>query len=232
MYKRQVQDDHFSEVPEQPHPTALDGLKLTYFDHPGRGEAVRLALRIAGVAFDDERVTFDEWPKLKPHTPWFTLPMLTLPDGEQLAQTQSLLRWIGTEASPRLYPTDPLTAARCDELVDVINDLEQIAKLELIPAFNETLAKVDGYIARHGAGGHAVGDTLTIADVKVFWAACFLSSGFIEAIPRGALDRYTHVQAVRATVGRLPVVRAYYAGRASDGTMPTYEQPFLDATKL
>jgi hypothetical protein len=37
-------------------------LTLTYFDFDGgRGEPARLALSIAGIAFEDRRVTFDAW---------------------------------------------------------------------------------------------------------------------------------------------------------------------------
>ena len=40
--------------------------KVTYFDFAGsRGEEVRLALVIAGVAFDDNRLKSDEFAKIK-----------------------------------------------------------------------------------------------------------------------------------------------------------------------
>ena len=45
--------------------------KLIYFDAPvSRGEEVRLALHIAGVDFHDERIKFDQWPAMKPTTPY------------------------------------------------------------------------------------------------------------------------------------------------------------------
>ncbi|KAJ1630643.1 glutathione S-transferase family member gst-9, partial [Pavlovales sp. CCMP2436] len=55
--------------------------RITYFDMPVRGEVVRLALVFAGVKFEDERIEYGDWAGLKPQTPWFTLPVLTLPDG-------------------------------------------------------------------------------------------------------------------------------------------------------
>ena len=37
-------------------------LKLTYFSGPGgRAEPARLALTIAGIEFEDERIDFDDW---------------------------------------------------------------------------------------------------------------------------------------------------------------------------
>ncbi len=41
-------------------------LKLTYFDfHGGRGEPARLALSIAGIAFEDDRVAPADWERRK-----------------------------------------------------------------------------------------------------------------------------------------------------------------------
>ena len=50
-------------------------LKLTYFDfHGGRGEPARLALSMAGIPFEDDRVSPSEWERRKPNTPFGTRP--------------------------------------------------------------------------------------------------------------------------------------------------------------
>jgi len=41
-------------------------VKLTYFDGRGRAECIRILLKIGKVDFEDVRVTFSEWPKVKP----------------------------------------------------------------------------------------------------------------------------------------------------------------------
>ena len=41
-------------------------IKLTYFNGIGRGELSRLILAYAGVAYEDDRITFAQWPELKP----------------------------------------------------------------------------------------------------------------------------------------------------------------------
>lgn len=38
---------------------------LTYFDLRGRGEVTRLLFKVAGVEFEDKRLTFEEWGKEK-----------------------------------------------------------------------------------------------------------------------------------------------------------------------
>lgn len=37
-----------------------------YFNIKGRGEVVRLVFVAAGVDFDDRRIEFQDWPKVKP----------------------------------------------------------------------------------------------------------------------------------------------------------------------
>src|SRR5205823_3991649 len=59
------------------HGSGMHKLKLTYFDmHGGRGEVARIALSIGGVAFEDRRVKFADWPALKPSTPFGAIPVL------------------------------------------------------------------------------------------------------------------------------------------------------------
>ena len=40
-------------------------IKLTYFAAKGRGELSRLILAYADAPYEDHRVSFEEWPKLK-----------------------------------------------------------------------------------------------------------------------------------------------------------------------
>ncbi len=39
---------------------------------------VRLALKIGGVDFDDDRIDFKDWPALKPTTPFGQLPIMSV----------------------------------------------------------------------------------------------------------------------------------------------------------
>ena len=50
--------------------------KVTYFDFAGsRGEEVRLALVIAGVAFEDNRVKNDDFARIKSDLPFGSMPV-------------------------------------------------------------------------------------------------------------------------------------------------------------
>jgi glutathione S-transferase len=96
--------------------------KLTYFDAPtSRGEECRLALHIAGVAFDDIRLKREEWPALKPTTPFGSLPLLEMPGQPPLGQSNAILALIGRLNG--LHPTDLFEAARHEAMMGHVEDL-------------------------------------------------------------------------------------------------------------
>ena len=41
-------------------------IKLTYFDGRGRGEVARQILAYSGQSWEDDRISFEAWPELKP----------------------------------------------------------------------------------------------------------------------------------------------------------------------
>lgn len=98
---------------------ALEGSKLSYFPIPGRAEAIRVALHAGGIKFTDERILPANWPALKPTTPFGSMPILTLADGTVLAQSGTLLRFVGKQtghypcvvAGRTSFPTHPLHVA-------------------------------------------------------------------------------------------------------------------------
>lgn len=95
--------------------------KLSYFDFPGsRGEECRLALYIAGVAFEDDRVKGD-WPARKEQTPWGTLPTFEVEGRGVLGQSNAILVYIGREHG--LHPRDNWTAALHEDLMAAVEDL-------------------------------------------------------------------------------------------------------------
>lgn len=40
--------------------------KLIYFNVTGLGESIRFLLSQSGIKFEDVRIEYDEWPKIKP----------------------------------------------------------------------------------------------------------------------------------------------------------------------
>ncbi len=202
-------------------------LKLTYFDfHGGRGEAARLAMALGGVNFEDHRVTFAEWPDVKPRTPYGAMPVLEV-DGKEVAQSNGINRFVGKLAG--LYPDDPFQAVLCDEVMDAVEDV--VHKIE--PTFSledeeEKKARrkelADGPITTYlkalqgrleERGGEFFADNrLTVADLKVFVWVRHLRSGRLEHVPTDLADRVAprlveHCERLQSHPG----VKAYYEAR-------------------
>ena len=199
-------------------------LKLTYFDfHGGRGEPARLALAMAGIPFEDDRVTFADWPRRKPETPFGALPLLEV-DGKILAQSNTINRYVGKLAG--LYPTDPWEAALCDETMEAVEDItNKIAATMFLPddrKKSERQALVEGPIPfyltalerrlEQNGGRYFAGDRLSVADLKVFMLMRQLRSGVLDHVPTDLPDHIApklveHYQRIKAEPG----VAAYYA---------------------
>lgn len=200
--------------------------KLTYFDFPGsRGEECRLALHIAGVAFEDERIKGESWPSLKEHAPWGTLPTFEVEGRGTLGQTNAILVYIGREYG--LHPTDNWTAARHEDLMGAVEDLrgyvgpklriqdpdeklkvrEELAR-EYLPRWGRA---VERRLAELGPGPFAGGGAIHVADIKLYMASRWFSSGNVDHVPRDIFKEFPRLVAVEKAVAEHPKVVAWYA---------------------
>jgi prostaglandin-H2 D-isomerase / glutathione transferase len=104
----------------------------------------RLALTLAGIPFEDERIVFAEWGELKPKTPFGQLPILRIDDGPPRGQSGAHLRWIGTELSPSLYPKDRVMDI--EEAIGLIEDFSVAFRPSLYLSMRaETFGHSDGW---------------------------------------------------------------------------------------
>ncbi|EGB10473.1 hypothetical protein AURANDRAFT_71137 [Aureococcus anophagefferens] len=149
----------------------------------GPAEPARLALTIGNIDFEDKRVSGDEMRAMRAAGELKgggQVPQLEV-DGEVLSQSQAITQFCGRLAG--LYPSDPWTAAKVEEVIMIVNqdirdrciaptmreqDPEKKAamrkelsdaKLPEKFAFLEALVQPSGYM---------VGDSLTIADLHVY----------------------------------------------------------------
>lgn len=104
---------------------SLDGCTLMYFGVPARAEAIRLALTIGGVTFNDDHVVGGKWADMKMTTPFGKLPVLLLANGTQIGQQRAILRFVGR--STGLYPQDSLAAAMVDGVMDAVDDVRSLS---------------------------------------------------------------------------------------------------------
>jgi len=188
--------------------------KLSYFDFAGavRCQPIRDCFKLAGIAFDDERITFPEWPARKPTTPFGSIPVLTVGD-LVISSSNAILRYVATQAG--LYPHENLLqAAKVDEIFDSIEsfiatiigptiNLQDKEKLKLLredivnnsgALFFGNLEKV---LEKNGAAcGYAVGHKFSAADLKVYYLVSWIKSGRLDHIPTTFADKYACMNAI------------------------------------
>ena len=201
-------------------------LVLTYFDFDGsRGQAARLAMHLAGIAFEDKRIARSDWPALRDQTPFQAMPILEV-DGKVIAQSNTINRYVGKLAG--LYPKDDWQAAVVDELMDAVEDISYkigdtfALEGEAKKKAREALAA--GSIPRflkqfevrlqEGGGEWFVENRLTVADLKCFVFVRQLKSGVLDHIPADLVDKQApllvkHLERVSSQ----PKIAAYYAAR-------------------
>src|SRR5262245_6198301 len=96
--------------------------RLTYFDSPRRrGEECRLALFLAGVEFEDNRIPRNTWPSIKPTTPFGGLPTFELEGKRPVSQVNAILGHIGRRYG--LLPKDDWEAMRLESLLSTAEEL-------------------------------------------------------------------------------------------------------------
>lgn len=205
----------------------MPSYKLTYFDfHGGRGEPVRIAFHAAGLAFEDDRISFDEFMATRDSMPFRCAPVLEI-DGVAVTQSNSMLRYVGKMAG--LYPEDPLQAFWCDEVMGAVEDLLhhvvhtfglegdelKTAREKLIDGWLTTFVSGYGKLLERGGGEYFADGRLTVADLKVWTQIKSLRAGTLDHVPTDFVDDLVPaLVAHQERVGNDPIVTAYYESRS------------------
>jgi glutathione S-transferase len=203
--------------------SAMAKPKVTYFNFPGsRGEEVRLALWIAGVDFEDNRIDNAAWPDLKPKTPFGSLPTLEIEGRQTLAQSNAILVFIGREHG--LHPKDNWQAAEHEALMSAVEEL----RANVVPVIRMTdkeaslaarkeleanfLPKWGANIERRlGNGPFVAGENISVADIKLYMAVRWFSSGGIDHVSKDVFAPFEKLSALAQAVANHPRVLAWYA---------------------
>ena len=200
--------------------------KLSYFDFPGsRGEECRLALHLAGVAFEDDRIKGPDWPARKEQTPYGSLPTFEVEGRGVLAQSNAILVYIGREHG--LHPRDNWLAARHEELMHAAEDLraavmpvlriqdpeERVkAREELASGLLKRWARaVERRLDELGPGPFVSGETLHVADLKLYMVARWFSSGNVDHVPSDVFAEFPRLCGIERALAQHPKIVAWYA---------------------
>uniref|UniRef100_A0A8R1Z3Q3 glutathione transferase n=1 Tax=Pristionchus pacificus TaxID=54126 RepID=A0A8R1Z3Q3_PRIPA len=161
----------------------MPSYKLTYFDGRARIEVARQILYLADIPFEDVRVSFADWPVLKPTTPFGELPVLEV-DGKPIPIMYAIYRYLAKEFG--FAGQSPFETAWVDAVADQHADYfrEMYPFLAVIWGFSnedrDTIIKEVGEPARdkyfpllekivkdNGLNGHFVGGSLTWVDLLI-----------------------------------------------------------------
>jgi glutathione S-transferase len=196
--------------------------KLTYFDAPAsRGEECRLALHLAGIAFDDNRINAATWAALKPETPFGGLPTLELPDKPALAQANAILVLVGKRGG--LHPSDDFEAARHEAMMGHVEDLRALLGPTIrMPdddkkRVREELAatKLPAWVTHAerqlGDGPFFAGAKLNVVDLKLFVTLRWLIGGKLDHVPTTIFGSSAKLMRVHDAVRDHVGVKAWYA---------------------
>ncbi|XP_068085034.1 glutathione S-transferase-like [Anabrus simplex] len=195
-------------------------IKLTYFDIKGVAEPIRYLLAYGGVDFEDNRIKREDWPKLKPNTPYGKMPVLEV-DGKVAHQSLAIARHLARQF--KLLGSNDWEALQVDAAVDTISDVrlavrdmffeedhglkakkQQTLEKETLPFY---LPRLDEQVKDNG--GHFVGGKLTWPDIQ--FAALHDFLGVMAGKP--LTDGYPNLKGLYDKVNALPAIKAWIAKR-------------------
>jgi len=199
--------------------------KLTYFDAPvSRGEECRLALHLAGVDFEDERLSREQWLAYKPKTPFGSVPVLHMPGHAPLGQSNAILCLVGRLHG--LHPKDPFEAARHEAMMGHVEDMrahvaptlrmkdegeKKRAREELSSGYLPAWA---GFAEKQlGDGPFFGGAAIQVVDLKVYVATRWVKSGALDHIPATVFDGFPKLTRLHDAVRDHAGVKAWQARR-------------------
>jgi prostaglandin-H2 D-isomerase / glutathione transferase len=201
----------------------MNKLKLTYFDFPAsRGEECRLALAVAGVDFEDNRIPRDDWPNLKPTTPFGSVPTLEEEGRPTLSECNAILSLIGRRYG--LLPVeDDWETARLESILSAcealrhavsktfgIKDPEELKKVR--QEFTQGQLKSWATHMEAQIKGPFVGGTkLSVADIKLFIVMGWFKKGVLDHIPADVFSGFSKLEQVFSGVKNHPAVVAWYS---------------------
>ena len=200
--------------------------RLTYFDFAGsRGEECRMALHLAGIDFEDRRISNADWKGMKATMPFGALPVLEIPGQPPLAHSNAILVLIGRQHG--LHPSDAFEAARHESLMCAVEELrhtitptlrisdpEQKRQAREALAANELHTWGSQVEALIGDGPFVAGAKIGVADLKLYMIVRWLTSGTLDHVPATVLDHCPKLLALYRAVGAHEGIQGWLAKSA------------------
>nr|AEE61730.1 unknown [Dendroctonus ponderosae] len=146
--------------------------KLIYLNTYGRAEPLRYMFAYAGQDYVYEIIEKEDWPKLKPNTPYGQLPVLEV-DGKPVAQTTAIARYLAKQFN--IQGKDDWEILQADSLVEALVDYRACARRLYTEQNPEKIAEIKkeqtmylekfDTILSSNPSGFLVGSEITWADL-------------------------------------------------------------------
>ena len=189
--------------------------KLTYFNGRGRAELIRLILAQAGIQYEDNRISKEEWGELKPTTPFGGLPILEV-DGKTLGGSVPIAVFVAQRHG--LAGANDFENAEIGGIMDCLGDLmlgfmtmyfekDEKRKAELKKKFEEEdCPKWFGILEKKvSIDGWLYGSKVTYVDLAFF--------NFAERFPSEVLAKFPSLKGVVDKVSALPNIAKWLKDR-------------------
>jgi len=225
----------------QAEPLQYKTLKLTYFNIEGAAEKLRLLFVLTGTAFEDNRISFQEFGALKDSLPTGQVPVLEI-DGKQMAQSYALLRLLGRKlGGGKYYPE-----AKLFEIEYALGVHEDLARawapgmmIALRPAIlghefagdDDKTAKVKALrekfgeeqlekflktytdILENAGGGFFCGSEVTIADLAILPQIRYFHNGIADHVDPKIIGKFPVVTAWMERMQAIPAIAKWYESK-------------------
>ncbi|XP_066254755.1 glutathione S-transferase-like [Euwallacea similis] len=197
--------------------------KLSYFNIMGLGEPIRIILSYGNLDFEDCRIPKENWPTVKPNTPFGQVPTLEH-NGRMFHQSVAICRYLAKQV--KLVGKDDVEDLDIDAAVDTVNDFRtKVGKYhyetddtakdaygktlfgEIIPFY---LEKLDNQAKENG--GYLVGGKLTWADL--FFVGLIDYINFMAK--KDLLANAPNLLKVKEHVAKEPNVKKYLESRPTN----------------
>ena len=194
-------------------------ITLIYFDFPfWRAEISRIALFIGAIDFQDLRINYEEFGRVKSNghldngtnIPFHQLPCLVV-DNISIAQSAGIARYCGKLSG--LYPVNnAIKAAQIDQFLDILTDITEIIS-STKPEDREEVSK--GPLTRKLTilnknidlnKEYLVDNTLSIADIGIWSFMGWLIGGKLDGISLDILKEHENIKKVCRLVDQHPKV--------------------------
>ncbi|CAD5112118.1 DgyrCDS1359 [Dimorphilus gyrociliatus] len=188
--------------------TGKSMFKLTYFDIQGRAEPARCMFAYAGCRYEDERISYEEWPSRKSLTPFGKLPVLE-DSGIEICQSTTINRYLAKKFN--LFGKDEKESLLIDMVCECCYDMvKPLEKFECISSKDiegkmkdyrekelpDLLKNLENLAKKYGSKGHFVGNRMSLADILFYNTFDYGIRTFYQVCDSSCLKNYEHLQGI------------------------------------